>query len=314
MATPVFVIGKQRSGTTWLGNLIGEHPEVAGIRDASHHGIRESRYFSIFYGRYGDLRKKPNFMEFVQVITKSDYFQLAGATREFLCSMNNRQYEDIFRLVMDRYAEERGKNFWVEKTPMHALWIDKIAQSYPDAKFVAIKRNPEAVVASSLRRGYHNNTKSRQLRIAQIVQDWTYYEKLIGRFARRSSDRIIRVSYEDLVSNTRGELTRICEFIGIQYTSKMHDQPFVPNTSFSTAEDRDKGLTSREKQFIRQMALTTKLLPLSALNQAELLRRRLKGRDSLPETLFSMFLRGEVVSSPKGISNETSALARAKAD
>lgn len=288
MATPVFVIGKQRSGTTWLGNLIGGHPDIAGIQDTSHYGIRESRYFNLFYGRYGDLRKKPNFIEFVQVVTATDYFHLAGATKEFLYSLNSRKYEDILRLVMDRYADECSCNFWVEKTPTHALWIDKLAQFYPDAKFVAIKRNPEAVVASSLRRGYHNSIRSRKFRIAQIVLDRTYLEKFINRFARQSSDRIIRLSYEDLVSNTQAELIRICEFLGIQYTPKMHDQSFVPNASFSTEEDRNKGLTSEEKWFVRQMVLLTKMVPLPAINQIELLKRRVKGRISLQEATFTM--------------------------
>lgn len=282
MATPVFVIGKQRSGNTWLGNLIGEHPDITGVQDATHYGIRESRYFSNYYGRYGDLRNDPNFMEFVEVVTATDYFRLAGATKEFLHSLDSRNYEDIFRLVMDKYADEYGCNFWVEKTPAHTLWVDKIAQFYPDAKFVAIKRDPDAVVASSLKRRYHNNTRSRKFRIAQIVLDWAYYEKFIDRFARQSSDRIIRISYKDLSSNTGSELIRICEFLGIQYTPNMNDHAFAPNASFASEEDRDKELSSGEKRFVGQIASLTKLLPMPALNQVELLQKRLRGRVSIP--------------------------------
>ena len=50
MATPLFVIGKHRSGTSFLANLLLDHPQIAGIYyplDSYLHkgGIFESSFF-----------------------------------------------------------------------------------------------------------------------------------------------------------------------------------------------------------------------------------------------------------------------------
>ena len=287
MAKPIFVIGKQRSGTTWLGNMLSEHPDLAGIRHDSYFGIRESMFFSHIYDRYGDLHEETNFIEFVQVMTMVDYFRLVGATEEVFFSLKARKYEDIFRSLMDRYAEERGCEFWIEKTPMHALWINKLAQFYPDAKFVAIKRNPDAVVASGLSRRSSVNMR-RRVSISKIVMEWTFYNKVIDDFARRFPGRIISTTYEELTSETESVLVRICIFLGIPYDPIMCNQSFVPNTSFTEGQDRSKALTSREKKLVRQVEFSTKFLPLFTLTWLDLIRRKIKRQPSLPESSFKM--------------------------
>jgi hypothetical protein len=108
MPTPIFVLGKHRSGTTWLANLLCQHPQIAGVQHARHHGIHESAFFSHVYGRYGDLAVWSRYAEFVEVVAASDYFRLAGATREFLYSLWPTSYEGVFRAVMDRFAAQRG--------------------------------------------------------------------------------------------------------------------------------------------------------------------------------------------------------------
>ncbi len=39
---PVFIIGTNRSGTTWVGNLLAAHSDVAAIVHEKHKEIHES--------------------------------------------------------------------------------------------------------------------------------------------------------------------------------------------------------------------------------------------------------------------------------
>lgn len=53
MPLPVFVVGRNRSGTTWLANQLCEHPDIVGVQHERHHGIHESAYFGLIDGRFG---------------------------------------------------------------------------------------------------------------------------------------------------------------------------------------------------------------------------------------------------------------------
>lgn len=119
MSTPIFVLGKHRSGTTWLANQLCQHSHIVGVQHEAHGGIHESAYFSTVYGRYGDLITKSNFIELVEVLAASDYFRLAGATKEYLYSLWPTTYQDLFKQAMDDLADRKGASHWLEKTPPH---------------------------------------------------------------------------------------------------------------------------------------------------------------------------------------------------
>jgi len=114
MPTPLFVLGKQRSGTTWLGNLLLDHPSIAGVAHAAHRGIHESAFFSHVDGRYGDLSVRQNFIEFASVMAESDYFRLAEVSFKDIMSLHPDDYAGVFRTVMYCFARRRGARYWIE--------------------------------------------------------------------------------------------------------------------------------------------------------------------------------------------------------
>ncbi|MBA7629902.1 hypothetical protein ES703_37409 [subsurface metagenome] len=46
MASPIFVIGKNRSGTKWLSNVIANHKDIACIQHELFGGILEANVIS----------------------------------------------------------------------------------------------------------------------------------------------------------------------------------------------------------------------------------------------------------------------------
>lgn len=282
LATPVFVLGKHRSGTTWLANQLCQHSRIAGVQHPTHHGIHESAYFSRIDGRYGDLARQANYSEFVEVMAASDYFHLAGADRLFLYSLWPSTYADVFRAVMDRYAAGRGADFWVEKSPSHTPLVASIARDYPDARFVGIIRNVVDVVASSLARPRSPGSGHRWGRIVRTTGDWIRCKRALQAFARGSS-RILLVRYEKLTLDLEGELREVCRFLGIDFKPKMVHEAFPPNSSFFEAGERAGALSRLEKHLVRGMASTLDHLPVSMW---ELPRSPQRKRGPLPSWFF----------------------------
>lgn len=87
MTQPLFILGKQRSGTTWLSNQLSQHSQISAAQNDHHGGVHESAYFSHVAGRYGDLSQKTNYVEFVEVMAVSDMMKILGVDKEFLYSL-----------------------------------------------------------------------------------------------------------------------------------------------------------------------------------------------------------------------------------
>lgn len=287
MPTPIFVLGKHRSGTTWLANLLCQHSQIAGITHEKHFGIHESAYFSCVYGRYGNLDEKSNFVEFVEVISASDYFRLAGANKKYLYSLWPTTYEDLFKKVMDRFAAERGAKLWIEKTPPHSVLVNQLSVIYPDAKFITVIRDVEAVVASTIALA-GTEPESKMSNVGEIfstVVSWVIYNKILRSFGKHS-DKMLTIRYEDLKSDLEHCLQKICAFLEIPFEPEMSELPFVRNTSFTKIK-RGQALSGEEKMMIRFTRHIFELIPLWILNA---INKRIKSKKkrNLPPWFFKM--------------------------
>lgn len=289
MCVPVFVLGKQRSGTTWLANQLCRHPSIAGVQHEEHHGVHESAFFSHVSGRYGDLSYRVNFIEFVEVMAAADYFRLAGAGKDYLYSLWPCDYATVFRRVMERYATEREASHWLEKTPTHTPCVARLAESFPDARFVAVVRDVREVVESSLARprpaGFETRARLRWHLILRTVTSWAYYSAVIRRFSRHSR-RILVLEFEDLRSDLEATLRAVCDFLGLPFDPEMCVGEYRPNTSFEEEAAREAVLSWTERKLVSGLAGWLSLVPGFAFER--ITGRRSPRERPLPRWFFSL--------------------------
>jgi hypothetical protein len=304
MPRPIFIVGKQRSGTTWLGNLLLSHPRVAGVHHEAHHGIHESAYFSHVAGRYGDLSRIQNYTEFASVMARSDYFRLAGASFDDLMDLYPASYAQVFRAVMDRFARRQGASCWVEKTPMHTEHMHTIAAQYPDARFVGIQRDPVGVAFSSVRRQGRLSAARRLLALARVTTDKYLLDGLMHRTRARFPERVHILQYDDLLTQRSATLDRLCDALGLP-AEEMHS-PYAANSSYGRASlldekppKTDERRPPYEAMFVRQLYVN--VLPNISLDALAGLKRLLyaEASSSLPPWFFKL------LSGPSGAESTT---------
>lgn len=289
MATPIFVLGVQRSGTTWLANLLCQHSQLAGVQHERHYGIHESGYFRHIEGRFGDLRHPSNFVELVEVLVASDYFTLAQADRAYLYSLYGHDYAHLFRAVMDRFAHQQHATHWIEKSPPHTLQVERLARFYPDAKFIGIERSAIEVIQSQLGRTPFNSTSQRLIFIIRNIIRWDFHQRTVLSFHRAHPDRLHLVRYEALRQHTEATLREVCAFVGVEFESAMLHTPYRRNTSFQAGDNlREQTLTESEKQLITVGATLMSWIPLGFMQWVVAGFDRWRGRTTLPDWFFSL--------------------------
>jgi hypothetical protein len=243
----VFILGWGRSGTTWLSNLLAQHPDIATVIEPGR-GSFESAYFSEVAGRYGDLNEINNFIELCAVLAQSAFFRYAGVGLEQLVREYPADYGELFHRVMDEFAADKGRRVWTEKTPAHTLRADEIYAAIPGALFIAIERNARDVLRSHMGRLEASRRAGRVkvgrlglgIKTAQWILTWQHYGNRIERLSRRLPERLLRMRYENLLEDTEAEMRRVCEFLELDFDTAMLHSPYRPNSVFALRNDVTK--------------------------------------------------------------------------
>lgn len=292
-AVPIFVLGLQRSGTTWLANMLCQHPKCAGIQAEDHHGIHESLFFSHFAKSYGDLADDQNYQRFAEDFAKSDYFLLSNLPYSWLIQQRSRSYSGIFRALMDQVAAREGASHWVEKSPHHTLVCNELAAQFPDAKFLCVLRKPVTLMPSLLNAPWRRATSypRRLITLAGACLSYTLFAKTLRRFAERHPSATL-VSYESLAANTSEEARAMCRFVELPCRCDIQEVPFKPNSSFAKGRDRSEALSALDRLYIQLTLALLSLMPLCALSAVDRLKNHFQG-EPWPEWVWRRYPLGK---------------------
>jgi len=230
-AAPIFVIGRNRSGTKWLSNILLNHTAVAGVQSEHKNGIAETDVFGPMQRVVGDIRRAENYVAFVAIWSQTDFFRASGADAEMFltCSPRPTTMFEAFRLLMEWVAARQGRPFWLQKTAADDR-SERILKHYPDARVVTIQRGLMGNLWSTLANATRQQRDSSAIRSAI---GYALDEKNLARLQRKGA---LAVRYEDLRNNTETETRRVCEALGLQFEPDMIDVRFRPNTSFQGGE------------------------------------------------------------------------------
>jgi hypothetical protein len=112
-----------------------------------------------------------------------------------------------------------GKEWFLDKTPRYYLVIPELMNTFPEATFLFLVRNPLDVFSSIL--AYHAGGDWTKLGRMDLLNDLTTAPEAIRRAisSGKASSRLVR--YEDLVTDPERTLRMLCETIGIGFEGAM---------------------------------------------------------------------------------------------
>ena len=212
-APPIFIVGSPRSGTSLLRQMLNRHPALAICYETHFLRLicpqRRRRAF-------GDLSRQENRERLVnEYLSLRPTQQLGVDWSKFRSRLVDEATScpAFFTAVLSCYAESQGKERFGDKTPGNAFYLDTLSEWFPGAPILHIVRDPRDVAASLLRMPFGSPSA------IQNAKTWLRYVLA----ARRFSDRpeYLEIRYETLVDEPELELTKICQFIGEDYSPCM---------------------------------------------------------------------------------------------
>jgi hypothetical protein len=203
----------------------------------------ESQIFNLLEPRLGDLRRERNRHAMLAAWLNSPLFRRTGLDPEDVNPQRIsgcRNAGDFLRVVMELMAKKQGVSRWADCTPEHALFLDRIKQTIPDALIVHVLRDGRDVAMSLEKQHWIQPfpwDRGKELEVAAIYWNWVVRK---GRAAGQALGRdYLEVRYDELVQNPRDSLRLLSDFVGQELDYDQIQKSAIgsvgrPNTSFAS--------------------------------------------------------------------------------
>ena len=256
-----FIFGHARSGTTLLMRLVRLHPEV------------HCDYQAHFFTRRPLLKSLVDSAEIEEWLTRKSNRWNQGRD---LSPLVLRAAADV---IMEREAAREGKRIVGDKSPsstIHGQSVRDMHAVYPDAKLVYIIRDGRDVLISERFRNFVENSKFLTAEDKRIVEELRkdqnqftngtrsiFTEAFIRRVAKGWATNLQEIEdegkrlfgknyfalrYEDLLSNSFDEMTRLWKFLGVKKVEKSLAKKIKLEMESNPDEEwqakRDEGIAS----------------------------------------------------------------------
>lgn len=266
MVNPIFILGSDRNGTTWLPNILCNHPEICGAQHRAHWGIKES-YICRHILYWNDFDENDEFIKFLELYSSGDYFKLVEGDKEYFYENRPEDFTDFFFQMMDNYAEKKDAKYWTTKLDKQFYnhptilkrFFQKADERYEKIKFIGIKRKYADVLGSALnmpgadKRWRKQRFKKEIFAIDNMINyahDYNSIKKII-------SERNGLMLQFNLLKNDREKaFEKIIKYLNIDYSEKMLEDNYPANSSYRGREGRIKLPDWEEKM------ITIYLLPI----------------------------------------------------
>jgi hypothetical protein len=249
LRSPVFVGGTGRSGTTVFARLLGAHPDIFSLRWESQfivarHGMIDlvdaglgkaelGKFLELMRGRWfkRTLNKgKPNEYD-AGLSADLSQERLDGAIERLQegarsgSADGSRIAAEFIAGLLEERTLQAGATRWCEKTPRNSIYFDRLAQMFPEGKFINVLRDGRDVACSMVERGFWPIAASLDFPSTSEFRGEVTFEKAIRywvemvRISREVAARLPEGSYaevrlEDLVYEQEAEVRRVTGFLG----------------------------------------------------------------------------------------------------
>lgn len=213
----MFITGCPRSGTTMLASMLGSADSCIATP--------ESDFFIDFVfkhlGNTSAISTNKEFDSFLSANYRFKQWQLESTDIENIPpTITFENFSGVIESTQKLFAEKHStvtskESIIIDHTPTNILHFNILNDLFPESYFIFIVRDPRAVYASVKDLDWGANSA------LQLAEEWNEYAAMYLSIDKLFPERVTLIRYEDILVNAATELKRLCEFIGVRYSSDL---------------------------------------------------------------------------------------------
>jgi tetratricopeptide (TPR) repeat protein len=196
-ATPIFIVGMPRSGTTLLERVLGAHSQIADAGEL-HDFTWQLRWMADRAGNpYLDL----------DLAQRADHID----------------FEELGRRYLDHTRwRTQGKPMFTDKMPANFLNVGYIARALPQAKILHMTRDPMDTCFSNLKE-FFAGPYPHSYDPMEMADYYRNYRQLMAHWRKLYPERIFDVRYAELTAEPERVAREVFEFLGVPFEDGVLD-------------------------------------------------------------------------------------------
>ena len=218
-----YLIAMPRTGSTLLSIMLNKHPQILST-------IEEPFYFNLYpkYKKIKDWNTKvinhfcTDFFLFSnhKLEMQSVHFDtLKGLLTTHSVGLN---FEKAIRLAYMAFFPNKDKSAIsciLDKELQYYQFIRKVAQRYPQTKFIVLFREP---VDNIYRWQFMRKKRKRRHKLRHLTKLWSYRKRsILQQLSQLPTSQVLLITYEDLINNTDEVISTICSFLNVPYSPEI---------------------------------------------------------------------------------------------
>jgi predicted Zn-dependent protease len=193
-ASPIFVVGLPRAGSTLIEQILASHSSVEGTMEL------------------------PDIPQIARDLSERDG---EGSETPFFAAVaalspDERRALGERYLASTRVHRKSSAPFFIDKMPNNFLYVGLIQLILPHAKIIDARRHPLGCCLSGFKQHFARG-QSFSYDLADIGRYYRDYVALMGHFDSVLPGRVHRLFYESMIEDTEAQVRRLLEYCGLPF-------------------------------------------------------------------------------------------------